>query len=42
LTPANSESSGYVKVIGEERCLGVGEIRQIEGENLLVPQTVIL
>jgi tRNA pseudouridine55 synthase len=42
LTPANSEPSGYVKVIGEERCLGVGEIRQIEGENLLVPQTVIL
>jgi tRNA pseudouridine55 synthase len=42
LTPANFESSGYVKVIGEQRCLGVGEIRQIEGENLLVPQTVIL
>ena len=42
LTPANSEPSGYVKVSGEDRCLGVGEIRQIEGENLLVPQTVLL
>jgi hypothetical protein len=29
-------------VIGEERCLGVGEIQQIEGEYLLVSQTVLL
>ncbi|AFY93990.1 tRNA pseudouridine(55) synthase TruB [Chamaesiphon minutus] len=42
LTPANSEPSGFVKVMDEQRCLGVGEIRQIEGENLLVPQTVLL
>jgi tRNA pseudouridine55 synthase len=42
LTPANSEPSGFVKVMDEQRCLGVGEIRHIEGENLLVPQTVLL
>jgi tRNA pseudouridine55 synthase len=42
LTPANSELSGFVKVMGEERCLGVGEIQQIEGEYLLVSQTVLL
>jgi tRNA pseudouridine55 synthase len=42
LTPANSELNGFVKVMGEERCLGVGEIQQIEGEYLLVSQTVLL
>ena len=42
LTPANSELSGFVKVIGAERCVGVGEIQQIEGEYLLVSQTVLL
>ncbi len=42
LTPTNSTLSGFVKVMGEERCLGVGEIQQIEGEHLLVSQTVLL
>jgi tRNA pseudouridine55 synthase len=42
LTPADAELSGFVKVIGEERCLGVGEIQQLEGEYLLVSQTVLL
>ncbi len=42
LTPANTELSGFVKVIGEQQCLGVGEIQQIEGEYLLVAQTVLL
>jgi tRNA pseudouridine55 synthase len=42
LTPTDAELSGYVKVIGEQQCLGVGEIQQIEGEHLLVSQTVLL
>jgi tRNA pseudouridine55 synthase len=42
LTPTDSKLSGFVKVMGEERCLGVGEIQQIEGEYLLVSQTVLL
>lgn len=42
LTPADANLSGFVKVIGEQRCLGVGEIQQIEGEYLLVSQTVLL
>jgi tRNA pseudouridine55 synthase len=42
LIPIDSMLSGFFKVIGEERCLGVGEIQQIEGEYLLVSQTVIL
>lgn len=42
LTPTNSQLSGYFKVIGEQLCLGVGEIQQIEGEYLLVSKTVLL
>jgi tRNA pseudouridine55 synthase len=42
LTPTNSEPSGFVKVMDEHRCLGVGEIRQIESEYILVPQTVLI
>ncbi len=42
LTPVDLELSGYIKVIGEESCIGIGEIQQIEGEHLLVPQTVLL
>jgi tRNA pseudouridine55 synthase len=42
LTPNHSHPSGYIQVIGENRCLGVGEIKQIEGEYLLVAQTVLL
>jgi tRNA pseudouridine55 synthase len=42
LTPTDAKSSGFVKVIGEDRCLGVGEIQQIEGEYLLVSQIVLL
>jgi tRNA pseudouridine55 synthase len=41
-TPLDLAASGYVKVIGEDRCLGIGEIQQIDGERLLVPQTVLL
>jgi tRNA pseudouridine55 synthase len=42
LTFTDSLLSGYVQVIGEERCLGVGEFRQVEGEYLLIAQTVLL
>jgi tRNA pseudouridine55 synthase len=42
LTPNNSSLSGYIQIIGDNRCLGVGEIRQIESEHLLVAQTVLL
>jgi tRNA pseudouridine55 synthase len=42
ITPLNLAASGYVKVIGEDRCLGIGEIQQIDGERLLVPQAVLL
>ena len=42
LTPPNPILSGYVKISGEDRCLGIGEIREIEGERLLVPQVVLL
>jgi tRNA pseudouridine55 synthase len=42
LTPTDSMLNGFVKVMGEGRCLGVGEIQQIEGEYLLVSQTVLL
>jgi tRNA pseudouridine55 synthase len=42
LTPLDSQPSGYFKVTGEDRCLGVGEIQQIEGQHLLVAQTVLL
>ena len=42
LTPTDPNLNGFVNVMGEARCLGVGEIQQIEGEYLLVSQTVIL
>lgn len=42
LTPTDAILNSFVKVMGEERCLGVGEIQQIEGEYLLVSQTVLL
>ncbi|PSB58495.1 tRNA pseudouridine(55) synthase TruB [Chamaesiphon polymorphus] len=42
LTPTNPDPSGFVKVMDEHCCLGVGEIRQIESEHLLVPQTVLI
>jgi tRNA pseudouridine55 synthase len=42
LIPTTAELSGFVKVMGEQRCLGVGEIQQVEGEYLLVSQTVLL
>jgi tRNA pseudouridine55 synthase len=38
----SQDLSGYVKVIGADRCLGIGEIRSIDNQNLLVPQTVLL
>jgi tRNA pseudouridine55 synthase len=34
--------SGYIKVIGMDQCVGVGEVQQIDGEYLLVSQTVLL
>jgi tRNA pseudouridine55 synthase len=42
ITPLNSDLNGYFKVIGEDRCLGIGEIQSIEGEYLLVPQAVLM
>ncbi len=41
-TPPNASLSGYFQVIGEHRCLGIGEFRHIDGAQLLVPQTVLL
>jgi tRNA pseudouridine55 synthase len=35
-------AAGNVKVMGENRCLGVGEIRSIDGIRVLVPQTVLV
>jgi tRNA pseudouridine55 synthase len=40
LTPPTAQLGGYFQVIGEDRCLGIGEFRQIDGAQLLVPQTV--
>jgi tRNA pseudouridine55 synthase len=34
--------SGYVKILGANQCVGVGEIQQIADEYLLVSQTVLL
>lgn len=42
LIPVNAPASGYIKVIGEDRCLGIGEIQEIEGNHLLVPQVVLM
>ena len=42
ITPINSDLSGYFKVMGEDRCLGIGEIQSINIAHLLVPQTVLL
>jgi tRNA pseudouridine55 synthase len=42
ILPPNADLNGYVKVIGEDRCLGIGEIQSIDSVNLLVPQTVLL
>jgi tRNA pseudouridine55 synthase len=42
ITPPNADLSGDFKVMSAERCLGVGEIQTIEGEHLLVAQTVLL
>ncbi|WP_310427655.1 tRNA pseudouridine(55) synthase TruB [Chamaesiphon sp. VAR_48_metabat_135_sub] len=42
ITPVNSDLNGYFKVISEDRCLGIGEIKSIEGQYLLVPQAVLM
>jgi tRNA pseudouridine55 synthase len=42
LTPTASESDGYVKVMSEDGCLGIGEIRSIDGVQLIVPQKVLI
>jgi tRNA pseudouridine55 synthase len=42
LALADLPLSSYVKVMGADRCVGVGEIQQIDGEYLLVAQTVLL
>jgi tRNA pseudouridine55 synthase len=39
LTPA---ASGYVKVMSDEVCLGIGEIQSIEGLQFIVPQKVLI
>jgi tRNA pseudouridine55 synthase len=41
LTPL-SALAGYFKVVDQHQCLGIGEIRQIEDQLVLVPQTVLL
>jgi tRNA pseudouridine55 synthase len=33
--------SGYIRVVTEDRCLGIGEIRSIDGGDLIIPQTVL-
>ncbi len=33
--------SGYVRVVAEARCLGIGEIRSTEAGEILIPQTVL-
>ncbi len=33
--------SGYVRVVAEDRCVGIGEIRSTELGQLLIPQTVL-
>ena len=42
LTPVTPASSGYVKVMSDEVCLGIGEIQSIEGERFIVPQKVLI
>jgi tRNA pseudouridine55 synthase len=42
ITRTVSELSGYVKVMSEDGCLGIGEIRSIDGANLIVPQKVLI
>ena len=42
LAPTASELSGYVKVMSEDGCLGIGEIQSIEGVKLIVPQKVLI
>jgi tRNA pseudouridine55 synthase len=42
ISPLTAVLSGYFKVIGEDRCLGIGEIQQIAGADLLVPQAVLI
>jgi tRNA pseudouridine55 synthase len=41
LTPDPSVASGYIKVMSEDLCLGIGEIQSIEGERFIVPQKVL-
>ena len=42
LTPTASELSGYVKVMSEGDCLGIGEIQSLDGAQLIVPQKVLI
>ncbi|WP_310483236.1 tRNA pseudouridine(55) synthase TruB [Chamaesiphon sp. VAR_48_metabat_403] len=42
LTPPTAELGGYFQVISEQQCLGIGDFREIDGAQLLVPQTVLL
>jgi tRNA pseudouridine55 synthase len=42
LTPTASELSGYIKVMSQDGCLGIGEIRSIDGADLIVPQKVLI
>jgi tRNA pseudouridine55 synthase len=41
LTPDTSVTSGDVKVMSADLCLGIGEIQSIENERFIVPQKVL-
>jgi tRNA pseudouridine55 synthase len=42
LNPITSELSGYVKVMSDDGCLGIGEIQSIDGVHSIVPQKVLI
>ncbi|WP_309738351.1 tRNA pseudouridine(55) synthase TruB [Chamaesiphon sp. OTE_20_metabat_361] len=42
LTPTASQLDGYVKVMSADGCLGIGEMRSIDGIQLIVPQKVLI
>jgi tRNA pseudouridine55 synthase len=42
ITPVNSALNGYFKVMAADLCLGIGEIQSIEGQDVLVPQAVLM
>jgi tRNA pseudouridine55 synthase len=42
LTPDPSATSGHVKVMSADLCLGIGEIQSIDNERWIVPQKVLM